>query len=1246
MPEPSLKKFGKGTQQSEKKAKTPTIFYATRTHSQISQVIQEFRKTTYRVPMAVLAARKHYCTNKQVRKKENIDEDCKLLLKDPEHACPYFKNANKLRNHSSIQLGGIHEVHDIEDLVSLGHAMKGCAYFAARALSVDAEIVFCPYSYIVNPIIRKAMDVDLRGAIVILDEAHNIEDVARESGSVDLETTELEEIQTELEQLTSSGASVEYYQPLLEMIQEMLIWAQQQANFLSKRDPEHYSSCWNGDKALRELRAAGISLDAFPILLDCAEKVIKAASDPDEAKLHLSIHVACLIEGLFVALKFMLKSPARVGDYQLVIQKYLKRDEGVQRWVYSVSLWCLNPGVVFEDVAAASRSIILTSGTLSPLSSFASELGVPFEICMEGPHVIDMSKQVWAAALSVGPGSEPLNASYKHAETYTFQDAVGAALENICKVVPGGALIFFPSYKLLDKLCRRWKATGQWARLSEDRRLFVEPRGNRENFELILAGYYESIAGISQKTKTSKLAKGTRSINNDNLASRRGQTGAAFLAVCRGKVSEGIDFSDENARVVIVVGIPFPNVKDIQVSLKKEYNNRNKISKNLLGGDQWYCHQAFRALNQAVGRCIRHRNDFGAIILLDERFKQSNYLEYMSKWLRKAITKSDNFEQSLEDLAKFFKTFRVLPSYDGSINSEIPSVHKQTGAFNGLCSASTILTSIDSPEKSYSSNPHTEMLDTFKWRVCDSPVAVTNNILKESCSNYNLLSFETFSPSKNQNDKNSSLCSMGICQEEEASVVCTWQQMQNLEASLAESDDITMIRNTIRVEEQNSEELVTNSWRKSIVDSALQNGFSYSCSSETCKPPQCVSSFAWGESLATPPHACTEKKFFQKMDSSKLQSDSFDMKVDECQPNNLLHPIQCSSSKPWVRKCSLRDKKRKVLESVSSRLFEKISTLDDISLIENASLEIDEDLIDGNGMRRSTTATKSDCEDDALLVCSTLSKECDEPAGNQFDPPDLTGLEDATLLTKATFGAESSVSVSTENETQNYLLSCIKCGHSVGTVEKNLFVSCYTTTLQKPYLRVLQSMQDYSVHTSVPCSSKGQQKSESTVHVYITEPDELDSSLTIGKEKFTGLQPTTECTRCMPTSEHAVWVKEDGCVFEPIHCTWCVDIKSPIGARILAADRTNSLLASKVAIFQDRMKAMPVTPAMLDKKNNQCKQSTVLKSGSPSNRYGTSRDQCDQLKKSERVQMTTLGKGKLKLPKKDSFRSSMSLYPS
>lgn len=39
----------------------------------------------------------------------------------------------------------------------------------------------------------------------------------------------------------------------------------------------------------------------------------------------------------------------------------------------------------------------------------------------------------------------------------------------------------------------------------------------------------------------------------------------------------------------------------------------------VLTGEDWYNQQALRAVNQAVGRVIRHRHDYGAIIFCDER---------------------------------------------------------------------------------------------------------------------------------------------------------------------------------------------------------------------------------------------------------------------------------------------------------------------------------------------------------------------------------------------------------------------------------------------------------------------------------------------------------------------------------------------------------------------------------------------------------------------------------------------------
>lgn len=45
--------------------------------------------------------------------------------------------------------------------------------------------------------------------------------------------------------------------------------------------------------------------------------------------------------------------------------------------------------------------------------------------------------------------------------------------------------------------------------------------------------------------------------------------GAIFMAVCRGKVSEGLDFANANGRAVLITGLPFPPLKDRSKSYAK-----------------------------------------------------------------------------------------------------------------------------------------------------------------------------------------------------------------------------------------------------------------------------------------------------------------------------------------------------------------------------------------------------------------------------------------------------------------------------------------------------------------------------------------------------------------------------------------------------------------------------------------------------------------------------------------------------
>lgn len=146
------------------------------------------------------------------------------------------------------------------------------------------------------------------------------------------------------------------------------------------------------------------------------------------------------------------------------------------------------------------------------------------------------------------------------------------------------------------------------------------------------------------------------------------------MAVCRGKVSEGLDFADDNARAVITIGIPYPNVSGLEVKQKRQYNDeRVRQKKSTLSGDQWYEIQAYRALNQALGRCLRHRQDWGALILVDERFgsgESNRYCNNLSRWIRENIRHYNDFGKARSDLHSF--TQRLLTT--GAVTANRPSL--------------------------------------------------------------------------------------------------------------------------------------------------------------------------------------------------------------------------------------------------------------------------------------------------------------------------------------------------------------------------------------------------------------------------------------------------------------------------------------------------------------------------------------------------------------------------------------------
>jgi Rad3-related DNA helicase len=146
----------------------------------------------------------------------------------------------------------------------------------------------------------------------------------------------------------------------------------------------------------------------------------------------------------------------------------------------------------------------------------------------------------------------------------------------------------------------------------------------------------------------------------------------------RAKCSEGISFNDHYARGVILVGIAFPSQTAPEVKHKIAFNDwrakkhaqgthaqqrmaatggssstksssassssamGNQEQQQVtagskpIGGGEWYTQEAFRSINQALGRCIRHANDYGALFLLDCRWETqaSRFEPKLAHWIQ------------------------------------------------------------------------------------------------------------------------------------------------------------------------------------------------------------------------------------------------------------------------------------------------------------------------------------------------------------------------------------------------------------------------------------------------------------------------------------------------------------------------------------------------------------------------------------------------------------------------------------
>ena len=62
----------------------------------------------------------------------------------------------------------------LEELAARGHSTRSCAFYAARMAAAGAQLLLCPYTYLLDPLVREAVGVSVESSVVIIDEAQYV----------------------------------------------------------------------------------------------------------------------------------------------------------------------------------------------------------------------------------------------------------------------------------------------------------------------------------------------------------------------------------------------------------------------------------------------------------------------------------------------------------------------------------------------------------------------------------------------------------------------------------------------------------------------------------------------------------------------------------------------------------------------------------------------------------------------------------------------------------------------------------------------------------------------------------------------------------------------------------------------------------------------------------------------------------------------------------------------------------------
>jgi len=587
-----------------------------RTHSQNRRIIKELIKISQKVINDKLGVnlnglsirgRNEMCLNKTLLSLKLNPREAMAVCTDlrKNRNCVYFLNLLKKKgqaeNPTSIAPELFNKPIDADDLILFCKEKNFCPYFLSKFLLESMKVIICNYQWIFNPFIRDSflefIGQELQNCILVIDECHNIIDVATEVNSQKITPYSLRLCLKDLEMYRSPVLMQSFVKILLDQLNE------QKINLRSREKPVQPE---------RQLQSIYIKLGFQD--LNGFKNFVEDLHDYS-----VSIHEEKLANGEI--------SRDFVGSLAEFWLKWLKTytldnyffsyniQEIKGKRSISLEIVALDPREIAIPILKKSYTCLNLSGTVNPYVynnlMGLNECGKSYKgIIADSPF---RRKNIKAIII------DGVDTKRDNRNTDMYRKMIGK-INEVLICTPANVGIFCASYKILKGLL------GNGIEIitkGNNKKLFIEESGLSASENATLVDDFKSMAS-----------------NN----------GAVLLGVCGGRNSEGEDYPGDYMNSVIVAGFPY-HLPTPRIEAKIKYYD--KVFKRQ-GWNFAYLYPAVQRANQASGRPIRKISDKGAIIFMDSRFKAK--YKWISEWIRKELEIiPDKPNAILQNLSLFWK---------------------------------------------------------------------------------------------------------------------------------------------------------------------------------------------------------------------------------------------------------------------------------------------------------------------------------------------------------------------------------------------------------------------------------------------------------------------------------------------------------------------------------------------------------------------------------------------------------------